>query len=76
MSDSPDFQRGHARHETALIHGLSQAEVQKLSESCVEAKGRAYCKWQYRLVSKRSRTLMDISKQAHIPSSESVLRCC
>ncbi|KAL9536285.1 Cytidine deaminase [Sphaerulina musiva] len=43
MSDESDYQRGHARHDTALIHGLSQAEVQKLSASCVEAKSRAYC---------------------------------
>lgn len=35
---------GHARHDTALIHGLSTTEVQKLSEACVEAKAKAYCK--------------------------------
>ncbi|KAM0714873.1 hypothetical protein Q7P37_009337 [Cladosporium fusiforme] len=33
---------GHARHDTALIHGLSTTEVQKLSEACVEAKAKAY----------------------------------
>lgn len=42
---SPDSKpKGHQRHDTALIHGLSASEVQKLSEACVEAKGRAYCK--------------------------------
>lgn len=50
MSDESDYQRGHARHDTALIHGLSQAEVQKLSASCVEAKSRAYCEWQHGLI--------------------------
>ncbi|KAK5131903.1 hypothetical protein LTR08_000491 [Meristemomyces frigidus] len=35
--------KGHARHDTALIHGLSGSEVQTLSETCIEAKGRAYC---------------------------------
>ncbi|KAF1823763.1 cytidine deaminase [Dissoconium aciculare CBS 342.82] len=34
---------GHARHDTALIHGLSSADVQKLSEMSIEAKARAYC---------------------------------
>ena len=44
MSSSPPPSKpGHSRHETALIHGLSQSEVQKLSEACVEAKSRAYC---------------------------------
>ncbi|CAK1355416.1 Cytidine deaminase [Cercospora beticola] len=47
MSDSSDFQRGHSRHDTALIHGLSQSEVQKLSEACIEAKGRAYCPYSH-----------------------------
>lgn len=42
---SPDARpKGHSRHDTALIHGLSASEVQKLSEACVEAKRRAYCK--------------------------------
>ena len=36
--------RGHSRHDTALIHGLSTSEVQRLSETCIEAKSRAYCK--------------------------------
>lgn len=34
----------HSRHDTALIHGLSTSEVQALSEACIEAKERAYCK--------------------------------
>ena len=42
-SSPPPSKPGHSRHETALIHGLSQSEVQKLSEACVEAKSRAYC---------------------------------
>jgi len=45
MSD-PDVKpkSGHARHDTALIHGLSASEVADLSEACIEAKSRAYCK--------------------------------
>lgn len=35
--------RGHSRHDTALIHGLSAGDVEKLSETCIEAKSRAYC---------------------------------
>ncbi|TKA22549.1 hypothetical protein B0A50_08090 [Salinomyces thailandicus] len=35
--------KGHSRHDTALIHGLSASEVATLSESCIEAKTRAYC---------------------------------
>ena len=35
--------KGHSRHDTALIHGLSASDVQKLSETCIEAKARAYC---------------------------------
>ncbi|KAI6792893.1 cytidine deaminase [Hortaea werneckii] len=35
--------KGHSRHDTALIHGLTTSEVQQLSEACIEAKGRAYC---------------------------------
>jgi cytidine deaminase len=35
---------GHSRHDTALIHGLSTGEVQKLSEKSIEAKAKAYCK--------------------------------
>jgi hypothetical protein len=34
---------GHSRQDTALIHGLSTTEVDKLAESCVEAKSKAYC---------------------------------
>lgn len=42
---SPDSKpKGHQRHDTALIHGLSASEVSRLSEACVEAKSRAYCK--------------------------------
>jgi hypothetical protein len=37
----------HSRHDTALIHGLSTSEVQALSEACIEAKERAYCKSLY-----------------------------
>lgn len=36
--------KGHVRHETALRHGLTTTEVQSLSEACIEAKSRAYCK--------------------------------
>ena len=44
MSSPPTKSKpGHSRHETALIHGLSSSEVQKLSEACVEAKAKAYC---------------------------------
>ncbi|EME89334.1 uncharacterized protein MYCFIDRAFT_71480 [Pseudocercospora fijiensis CIRAD86] len=38
---------GHARHDTALIHGLSSSDVQKLSESCVDAKSKAYCPYSH-----------------------------
>jgi hypothetical protein len=34
---------GHSRQDTALIHGLSGTEVDKLAEACVEAKAKAYC---------------------------------
>ena len=34
---------GHSRQDTALIHGLSGTEVDKLAEACVEAKSKAYC---------------------------------
>lgn len=44
MATSNAPKGGHSRHDTALIHGLSATEVQKLSEACIEAKGRAYCK--------------------------------
>ncbi|KAI7026798.1 hypothetical protein KC355_g524 [Hortaea werneckii] len=40
-------QKGHSRHDTALIHGLSTSEVQQLSEACIEAKGRAYCPYSH-----------------------------
>nr|POF26183.1 cytidine deaminase [Quercus suber] len=40
---SPVKAKGHSRHDTALIHGLSASEVQELSEACIEAKARAYC---------------------------------
>ncbi|CAK4033900.1 related to cytidine deaminase [Lecanosticta acicola] len=39
--------KGHARHDTALIHGLSSSEVQTLSDSCTEAKSRAYCPYSH-----------------------------
>jgi homotetrameric cytidine deaminase len=43
----------HSRHDTALIHGLSTSEVQALSEACIEAKERAYCKlWHYHFFDK------------------------
>ncbi|KAI7235582.1 cytidine deaminase [Hortaea werneckii] len=45
MSVTP--QKGHSRHDTALIHGLSTSEVQQLSEACIEAKGRAYCPYSH-----------------------------
>ncbi|KAK5117614.1 hypothetical protein LTR62_005037 [Meristemomyces frigidus] len=35
--------KGHSRHDTALIHGLSATEVQRLWETCIEAKAKAYC---------------------------------
>ena len=38
---------GHSRTDTALIHGLSITDVQRLSEACVEAKSRAYCECQF-----------------------------
>ena len=44
MSSPESKPKGHQRHDTALIHGLSASEVAKLSEACIEAKGRAYCK--------------------------------
>ena len=34
---------GHSRQDTALIHGLSGTEVDKLAEACVDAKAKAYC---------------------------------
>lgn len=44
MSETqPELKRGHSRHDTALIHGLSSSEVQLLQDKCVEAKARAYC---------------------------------
>ncbi|KAL1302473.1 hypothetical protein AAFC00_002864 [Neodothiora populina] len=33
----------HARHDTALIHGLSTSEVDALSSAAAEAKAKAYC---------------------------------
>ncbi|KAK5738367.1 hypothetical protein LTR17_006086 [Elasticomyces elasticus] len=39
--------KGHSRHDTALIHGLSASDVQKLSETCIEAKRRAYCPYSH-----------------------------
>nr|POF12883.1 cytidine deaminase [Quercus suber] len=42
-STSPVKAKGHSRHDTALIHGLSTSEVQQLSEACTQAKERAYC---------------------------------
>ncbi|KXT04634.1 hypothetical protein AC578_2097 [Pseudocercospora eumusae] len=47
MADSLKSKPGHARHDTALIHGLSQSDVQKLSESCVDAKSKAYCPYSH-----------------------------
>lgn len=45
MSEVPSRGKpGHIRHETALIHGLSTSEVQKLAETCVAAKDKAYFK--------------------------------
>ncbi|WPG98873.1 hypothetical protein R9X50_00167200 [Acrodontium crateriforme] len=43
MSSPNKSKLGHARHDTALIYGLSTTEVERLNESCVEAKARAYC---------------------------------
>lgn len=43
MSTPTSVKSGHSRHDTALIHGLSTSEVEKLAETCVEAKSRAYC---------------------------------
>ncbi|KAF4547599.1 Cytidine deaminase-like protein [Elsinoe fawcettii] len=37
----------HARHETALIHGLSTAEFARLTEVCTDAKSRAYCPYSH-----------------------------
>ncbi|PSK42201.1 Cytidine deaminase [Elsinoe australis] len=37
----------HARHETALIHGLSTAEFAKLTETCTDAKSKAYCPYSH-----------------------------
>ncbi|KAM0695883.1 hypothetical protein Q7P36_004366 [Cladosporium allicinum] len=34
---------GHSRQDTALIHGLSTSDVDRLAEACVEAKSKAYC---------------------------------
>ncbi|KAK5127147.1 hypothetical protein LTR85_008507 [Meristemomyces frigidus] len=39
--------KGHSRHDTALIHGLSASEVQRLSETCIEAKSKAYCPYSH-----------------------------
>lgn len=44
---------GHARHDTALIHGLSATEVQTLSEACIEAKSKAYCKFNLSKISQQ-----------------------
>lgn len=44
MSNSTgEAKRGHTRQDTALMHGLSTTEVQKVWEACDEAKSRAYC---------------------------------
>jgi len=43
MSSSYPSKPLHSRHDTALIHGLSTTEVQRLSETSVAAKGNAYC---------------------------------
>ncbi|EMC93450.1 hypothetical protein BAUCODRAFT_125305 [Baudoinia panamericana UAMH 10762] len=39
--------KGHARHDTALIHSLTSSEVQSLSEACIEAKRKAYCPYSH-----------------------------
>ncbi|KAK4560826.1 hypothetical protein LTR86_005406 [Recurvomyces mirabilis] len=44
MSSQP---KGHSRHDTALIHGLAAADVQRLSEVCIEAKAKAYCPYSH-----------------------------
>jgi len=41
----PDDSNPHSQQETTPIHGLSASDIRKLSESCIEAKGRAYCKY-------------------------------
>ena len=60
---------GHARHDTALIHGLSASEVQKLAETCIEAKGRAYCERNLRALTGPSNAYE--YSQAHTHISES-----
>ncbi|KAK3691634.1 hypothetical protein LTR37_018513 [Vermiconidia calcicola] len=48
MSSPPGKSKpGHTRHGTALIHGLSSSDVQKLAKTCVEAKTRAYCPYSH-----------------------------
>ncbi|KAK3065847.1 hypothetical protein LTR53_017968 [Teratosphaeriaceae sp. CCFEE 6253] len=39
--------KGHNGNDTALKHGLSASDVHKLSEACIEAKGRAYCPYSH-----------------------------
>ncbi|KAK4545758.1 hypothetical protein LTR36_002712 [Oleoguttula mirabilis] len=39
--------KGHSRHDTALIYGLSASEVQRLLETCIEAKAKAYCPYSH-----------------------------
>ncbi|KXL47195.1 hypothetical protein M433DRAFT_548340 [Acidomyces richmondensis BFW] len=39
--------KGHSRHDTALIHGLSTSEVDKLSAACIDAKAKAYCPYSH-----------------------------
>ncbi|KAK4507969.1 hypothetical protein PRZ48_001704 [Zasmidium cellare] len=47
MSSTTSSKPGHARHDTALIHGLSSTEVQRLSETSIEAKAKAYCPYSH-----------------------------
>lgn len=67
-----EAKRGHTRQDTALMHGLSTTEVQKVWEACDEAKSRAYCAALTRSpINFRIVVLTD--RQAHIPTSESVV---
>lgn len=43
MTTSSPSKLGHSRRDTALIHGLSATEVERLSTAAVEAKAKAYC---------------------------------
>ena len=68
MSDPLKPKSGHARHDTALIHGLSASEVQSLSEACIDM----VCRFHPGMIGNATSTF----KQYNVIAADLVAKVC